>query len=355
MGGIQQEFVYIGLRQELFHGVEVIKEAEGIMPGSRAEEREDGQVIFRVRGGEHIQVITEVETPPVGIPSDVTVGLAVDTVTFTVPNSFFKASAGTFFAFLSGGVNRRAVTGNGKIHEVNEAVPVGFQEKKVLEYLEKAEAWLHILRRILFEFFKEIPDGELFDRRCLFPFFLWLFGFFLWRMNIGQEVVIIRKPEAGLKIVKSTGSRGIADGKAGKDGVEIVFLKAGSPLCIGSDLELHGEEDGTEHVGRKPWFRAEIRISVLHDEVGFREVKVPEFLHDLPCGSREGAGGIRIVFKKLFQDTVLVGGMAANVNWFQFRNTPDQKVCTGCAGTKDTLLIKGAKRRIFCAVCQPLL
>lgn len=144
MGGIQQEFVHVCFRQELLHGVPVIKEAEGIMPGSGAEEGEYGQVIFRVRGGGHIQVIAEVETPPVGIPSDVTVGLAVDTAAFTVPNSFFKAAAGAFFAFLSGGVNRRAVTGNGKAHEVNEAVPVGFQEKKLLEYLEKAEAGFHI-------------------------------------------------------------------------------------------------------------------------------------------------------------------------------------------------------------------
>ena len=86
MGGIQQKFIYISLRQELHHRVPVIKEAEGIMPGSGAEEREDGKVVFRVRGGEHIQVIAEVEPPPVGIPSDVTVGLAVDTVTFTFPS-----------------------------------------------------------------------------------------------------------------------------------------------------------------------------------------------------------------------------------------------------------------------------
>ncbi len=354
MGGIQQKFIYISLRQELHHRVPVIKEAEGIMPGSGAEEREDGKVVFRVRGGEHIQVIAEVEPPPVGIPSDVTVGLAVDTVTFTFPDSFFKAAAGALFAFLCSSVDRRAVTGNGKVHEVNEAVPVRFQEKKFFEYLEKAETWFHILRRFPFKFFKEFLDGIFFDRRCLFPFFLRLLGLFFRGMDFGREVVIIGKPESGLEIVKSAGSRGIADSKAGKDGVEMVFLKVGSPFCIGSDLELHGEEDGTEHVGRKPWLRAEIGIAVLHDDVDLREVKVPEFLHDLPGGSRKGMDSIRIVFTKLCQNTVLVGGMAANVNRFQFRNTPNQKVCTGCAGTKDTLLIKGAKRRTFCTVCQPL-
>ena len=173
MGGIQQKFANISLRQELLHGEPVIKEAEGIMSGSGAKEREDGQVIIRVRGGEHIQVIAEVETPPVGIPSDVTVGLAVGTVTFTVPYSFFKAVTGALSAFLCSGVNRRAVTGNGKIHEVNEAVAVRFEEKKFFEYLEKAEAWFHILGRILFKYFKEFLNGGFFDRRCFLPFFLW--------------------------------------------------------------------------------------------------------------------------------------------------------------------------------------
>ncbi len=40
-------------------------------------------------------------------------------------------------------------------------------------------------------------------------------------------------------------------------------------------------------------------------------------------------------------------------SWNPDRSTSDQKVCAGCAGTI-CLLIKGAKRRIFLAVCQPL-
>lgn len=135
-----------------------------------------------------------------------------------------------------------------------------------------------------------------------------------------------------MEIVKSTCTRSIADSKAGKDGVEVVFFEVSSPFCIGGDLKLHGEEDGTEHVRRKPWLRAEIRVAVPHDGVGIREVKVPEFLHDLPCRCRKGINSIRIVFTELFQNTDLVGGMTANVNRFQNRNTPNQKVCTGCAG-----------------------
>lgn len=106
------------------------------------------------------------------IPSDVAVRLAVDTVTFTVPYFFLKTAADTLFPFLCGSVNRRAITGNGKVHEINEAIPVGVQEKKFFEYLERAKAWFHILWRLLFKFFKEFPDGELFDRWSLLPFFL---------------------------------------------------------------------------------------------------------------------------------------------------------------------------------------
>lgn len=136
------------------------------------------------------------------------------------------------------------------------AVPVRFQEKKFFEYLEKSEAWLHILRRFLFKFFKEFLNGDFFDRRSFFPFFLWFLWLILRGMLSGQEIVIIGKLETGLEIVKSAYSRSIADNKAGKDSVEMVFLEVSSPFCIGSNLELRREENGTEHIRRKPWFRA---------------------------------------------------------------------------------------------------
>lgn len=67
------------------------------MPGGRAKERENKQVVFRIRGGQHIQVIAEKVTFPVGIPSDVTVRLAVGTVALAVRDAFFQTVTGTFF------------------------------------------------------------------------------------------------------------------------------------------------------------------------------------------------------------------------------------------------------------------
>ena len=51
MCGVQKELCYVCFRQELFHGIPVVKETNGVMPGSGAKEREDGQVVLRIRGG----------------------------------------------------------------------------------------------------------------------------------------------------------------------------------------------------------------------------------------------------------------------------------------------------------------
>ncbi|MCI9009100.1 MAG: hypothetical protein HFI13_13455, partial [Lachnospiraceae bacterium] len=70
--------------------------------------------------------------PPVGIPSDITVGLAVETAALTVPYSFFQTVAGTLFAFLCGSVDGRTVTGNGKLHEVRRPSLSDFRRKSSL-------------------------------------------------------------------------------------------------------------------------------------------------------------------------------------------------------------------------------
>lgn len=50
------------------------------------------------------------------------------------------------------------------------------------------------------------------------------------------------------------------------------------------------------------------------------------------------------------QDIVLIGGMTADIYKFQ-KTHPIPKMCSSCDG-RITLLIKGAKHRIFEAFCQ---
>lgn len=54
-------------------------------------------VVFGISGSEHIEIITEIIAVPMGVPVDVTVGLAIATVTFAVVYPFLKAIASTFF------------------------------------------------------------------------------------------------------------------------------------------------------------------------------------------------------------------------------------------------------------------
>lgn len=138
------------------------------------------------------------------------------------------------------------------------------------------------------ELLQQLLYGDLLHGRGLFPFLIRLFGLFLRRMDRVGKVVFIRHPQTALEIIKSTDARGIANGKAGKDGMEVVLLEVGSPLCVGSDLELHRKQDGAEHVGGKPRSRAEIGITISHQGVQVREVEAPEFFHNCPCGSRQG-------------------------------------------------------------------
>lgn len=117
---VQEQLFDFSLRKELLHGEPVIKEADGIMPGSGPQEREDREVAFRIRGREHVQVIAEIPAFPVGIPSDVAVGLAVDTVTAAVPDAVFEAVAGTLLTFPGGSVDGGAVPGKGEAAQVDQ-------------------------------------------------------------------------------------------------------------------------------------------------------------------------------------------------------------------------------------------
>lgn len=54
MDRVQEQLCDLSLRKELLHREPSIKEVDGIMPGDGAQEREDREVAFRIRDGEHI-------------------------------------------------------------------------------------------------------------------------------------------------------------------------------------------------------------------------------------------------------------------------------------------------------------
>lgn len=299
MGGVQKNLCNNRFRKKGLHGIPVIKETDGIVPGGGVKEGENREVIFGIRGSEHVEVITEIVAFPVGIPANVTVGLAVEPVTFAVADAFFQTVTDPFFSFPCGGIDGGAVTGERKGAKINEAFLGGASEKKGFKNVKKEEAGSRIIRGKEFKALKEFFDGNFFHRRSFCAFLGWLFGLVLRRMDGGGKVVLFGEPKPGLKIIKGSNTGSIADGKAGKDGMKKVFLEIRGPFGIGRDLEFHGKEDRAEHVGRKPWFGAEVGIAASHEGIQMGEVKVPEFFDNLPGGRGEGGSSVRIVNRKL--------------------------------------------------------
>ena len=82
-------------------------------------------------------------------------------------------------------------------------------------------------------------------------------------------------------------------------------------------LKFHGKQVGTQHIRRKPWFRAKDGIAILHGKINRGEVKRPKLRNHCPGSSVKSGIGIWIVFTELSQDTVLIGGMPASIIWFQ--------------------------------------
>ena len=66
----------------------------------------------------------------------------------------------------------------------------------------------------------------------------------------------------------------------------MVYFKVSSPVGIGRGLDFGGKKDGAYHVGREPGSRAEFGVTVLHDEIKRRKVKIPGLFHDLPSRNR---------------------------------------------------------------------
>ena len=207
-------------------------------------------------------------------------------------------------------------------------------EELGFEDFKEPFSWSEILRRADFKFVEEFIDGNFFYRRSLLTFLLWFFGLLLWRMNRIRDVVFIRVSDPAEEVIEGTDTWRITNRKAGKDGIQAVLLKLRSPGSNGSNLKLHGKQVRSEQIGRKPRRWPVFGVTVLHDLIHRGEIKEPELFHDIPGGGVEGRISVRIVFTKLRQDTVLIGGMAAGVKWFHDVHLQSRAIC---------FLIEGAR------------
>ena len=91
------------------------------MLGSRPKEGKNGKVAFRVRSREHVEIVSEIVTVPMGIPTDVTVRLMVEAVAFTVTDPFFQTITGVGLPFPCSCINGSTITGDGKVPQINQS------------------------------------------------------------------------------------------------------------------------------------------------------------------------------------------------------------------------------------------
>ena len=69
---------------------------------------------------------------------------------------------------------------------------------------------------------------------------------------------------------------------------------------------------GAQHAGREPGFRAKNRVTILHDRISLGKIEIPE-LHDIIPSAFGKRKGIRVKFKELGYESILIGGMTARV------------------------------------------
>ena len=149
------------------------------MSGSRTKQREYRQVIFGVRGSEHVKVVTKVMPFPVGIPADVAVGLVVDPVALTVPDALFQAVAGAGLTLSCTSIDRCPIAGDSQVIQVNKPLIDGSIQELGFEDFKQACSWVELFGRFCFESGQEATDGDFLCRWSLLPFLSGFFGFCL--------------------------------------------------------------------------------------------------------------------------------------------------------------------------------
>lgn len=90
-----------------------------------------------------------------------------------------------------------------------------------------------------------------------------------------------------------------------------LILSWATPLGYRSDFEINGKQIGTLHTGRSSWSRFILGILSFQHFIYSGKIKIPKTVDDILCTMGNGIG---IIFKKIFNNKVLVVSMTATVN-----------------------------------------
>lgn len=129
----------------------------------------------------------------------------------------------------------------------------------------------------------------------------------------GGEVVCGIIPDAGKEIIKGTNARGIAEREATEEGIKGSLPEHAAPVSDGSHFQFQSKQVGAHHAGRKAWLRSKNRVTLLHNGIGLGKIEIPE-QHDIIPGRFRENKGIRIKFKEVGYESILIGGMSARIS-----------------------------------------
>ena len=312
VGGIQKEFLNPEFRKVCFHRKKGMQKRKHVVSGSPFQKRKYGEIAVRIGCHIHVEMVTEEIAFPMGVPSPVAVRLGIMAFAVTGGTSFLLTIADPFFSLLCGGADRSTVTGKGQMHRIDQPLVDGTVQKLLLIETENKEKRVFRFQVPTFQQRKKFGSRAGRITGSLIAF-LFSFGRLHFRKTIFRgKIVAVVLPDAGKEIIKSPDAGSVPERETAEDGIKGSFPEHTTPDRDGSYLQLQSKQIGTQHTGRKPWFGAKDRITLLHKGISQGKIEIPK-LHDIVPGAFGKHKGIGIKLKKIGYESILIGGMAARI------------------------------------------
>ena len=282
------------------------------MPGSPFQKRKYREIAVGIGGHIHVEVVTKEIAFPMGVPSPAAVWLRIMAFAAAGKTAVFPAIADPFFSLLRSSTDRSAITGKSQMVWIDQSLLNRTIQELLLIKAKNKE-------KRIFRF--EVPmlqQREKFGRSAgriagSFIAFLFSFRWFHFRETVFRgKIVRVILPDAGKEIIKSPDTGSIPERETAEDGIKRSFPEHAAPDRDGSYFQFQSKQIGAQHAGREPGFRAKNRITLLHNGIRLGKIQIPE-LHDIIPGTFRKHKGIRIKFKKIGYESILIGGMAARI------------------------------------------